>query len=119
MDDPNDPLSFTYPDASAADAGPSLPIILISAVVGVGCGIFGLYVAYQLLFLIAPVSAGLGTLALLTGIGVSAAVLGRFTDSQATLLNMGISCGVVFFAAIFFGFCLLIGAITATFTLAG
>jgi len=119
MDDPDDPLSFTFPESSAPASGPSLPIILISAAVGAGCGILGLYVAYQLLFLIAPVSAGLATLALLAGIGVSAGVLGRLTDSRATVLNMGLSCGLVFFTAVFFGFCLLIGAITATFTLAG
>lgn len=115
MDDLNDPLSLPFPESSTPASGPSLPIILISGAVGVVCGIFGLYVAYQLLYLIAPVSAALGTLALFTGIGVSAALLGRLTESRATLLNMGMSCGLVFFAAIFFGFCLLIGAISATF----
>ena len=114
MDDLQDPQFFAFPDPTAGTTGPSLPIILISAVVGLGSGVIVLYVAYQLLYLIAPVSAGLATLALLAGIGVSAGLLSRLTDNRAALLNMGMSCGLVFFTAIFMGFCLLIGVVSAT-----
>lgn len=126
MDDLHDPHYFTFPDPAIDSEigptdglfdGPSLAIVLISAVVGMGSGVIVLYVTYQLLYLIAPLSAGLATLALLGGIGVSAGLLSRLTHSRSALLNAGLSCGLVFFTALFFGFCLLIGAVSATFLL--
>lgn len=95
---------------------PSLPIIFFSAAAGVSSGIIALYVAYRLLLLSLPWSAGLATLAMLAVLGFTSASLSILTRSHP-LANMALSCGLLLLVLFFFGLCSFVGALAATLLL--
>lgn len=101
------------------DNGPSLPIILISAACGIGGGVLGLYISYDLLGFGTAISAGLATLAMLFGLGVSGAALTAATGEQRALLNMAFSCTLILLVALFLAMCAVTGAVIATLLLSG
>jgi hypothetical protein len=112
---PDRPPLVTFPEyAEQPPALPSLPIILISAVVGLGSGVFGLYGAYELLRLTIQASAAVATLCLMAGTGGTAAGLSALTDRRATWANVAFGCGTLALMLIFFSLCLVIGVIAAT-----
>lgn len=100
-----------------SDSAPSLAVILISAACGIGFGVIGLYIAYQLLGFTIQLSAAAAILAASMGLGISGALLSAITGSRAAVANIFFSCGLVIATVIFFGLCTLVGAIAATFVL--
>jgi hypothetical protein len=108
------PLATSPEYAEQPPALPSLPVVLISVLIGLGSGVFGLYGAYVLLQLTIQASAAVATLSLIAGTSGVAAGFSSLTDRQATLVNVALSCGLVMLMLIFFSLCLLIGVITAT-----
>ena len=106
------------PDASGSDNGaPSLPIILLSAACGISAGIIGAYLARFILHLNPPASAAMGTLSMLGVLAAVGIALSQLVESRAATANIAMSCGLVFFTMLFFGFCTLSGAFVATFIL--
>jgi hypothetical protein len=97
--------------------GPSLPIILASAACGVAAGIIGLYFSYELFRFTLPASAALATLLALAVLAGLAAGLTNLLGSEAYLPNISMSCGLLVLSVLFFGVCILSGAITATILL--
>jgi hypothetical protein len=95
---------------------PSLPIILFSAACGLGTGILAFYVFYRLLLLNLPLSTGIATLCLLAMLSGSAGGLSLATGSNP-ILNVAFGCGLILLTLVFFTFCSLIGALTATLVL--
>jgi hypothetical protein len=59
-------------------------------------------------------SAGLATLMLLFGLGISGAILSAATGSRAAPVNILFSCGVILLAIFFLALCLLVGALFGT-----
>lgn len=117
---PGDDFLFeesVYDDVSAQDSGPSLPIILLSAACGLGSGLLAFYISYGLLGWGPQLSAGIATLALLTGLGVVGGGLSVLSGSRAGWINILFSCGVVFLCVLFLGLCVVAGAIVATLIL--
>jgi hypothetical protein len=112
---PDDPLHDFEPDVDLP-AGPSLPIILFSAACGIGAGIIVFYVAYRMLVLSAPLSAGMATLFLLGVLSVVAGVLSALTRSSP-LANIIFGCGLIVLTVAFFLFCSLVGALAAALML--
>ena len=96
---------------------PSLPIILISVFVGLGSGALGLYLAYGALGWSLPASAAFATLTLLMGLAASAGGLSSLEGTGSGWINLGLSCGLLLLLLIYFGFCLLVGAVAATLAL--
>ena len=111
------PNAPDVPPFDPDDAAPSTPIILISAAFGIGLAVVSLYVAYQLLGMNIQISAGIATLALSLGLGISGALLSSLTESRAAVANIFFSCGLVVATLLFFGLCTLVGAIAATLLL--
>jgi hypothetical protein len=95
---------------------PSLPIILFSAACGISSGIIALYVAYRLILLSLPWSAGVATLVMLGVLSLTSAGLSSLTRSHL-LANTAFSCGLLLLALFFFGLCSFVGALAATLLL--
>lgn len=119
---PDEDAQFGVVDASLSeleytDSAPSLAIILISAACGIGFGVIGLYITYQLLGLTIQLSVAAAVFAASLGLGFSGALLSAVTGSRAAVANIFFSCGLVIATGIFFGLCTLVGAIAATFVL--
>jgi hypothetical protein len=91
-----------------------LPIILFSAASGVASGVIALFITYRWLQWGVEVSAGLATLALLFGLGLSGAILSAATRARAAPVNILFSCGLILLAVFFLALCLLVGALFST-----
>jgi hypothetical protein len=115
LERPDEPPFELEPEVDLP-AGPSLPIILISAACGIGAGIIVFYITYRMLLLGAPLSAGIATLVLLAILSMVAGVLSALTRSSP-LANIIFSCGVIALTIAFFGFCSLVGALAAALLL--
>lgn len=109
---PFDPIDFAEDEPRT----PSLPIILFSAACGMSGGIVVLYIAYRLVQLTLPWSAGLATLVMMGILGVTSAGLSLLTRSH-TVANVALSCGLLLLALFFFGLCSFVGALAATLLL--
>jgi len=96
---------------------PSLPIILLSAACGLAGGIIGLYVTVRVLQWNIQVSMALATLIVLFGLGTVSWILSALTGSRAFWTNIGFSCGLILISLLFFGLCLVSGALVATLML--
>lgn len=112
------PLDLLFSDSSVEQdvdrAAPSLPIILISAACGIASGVFGLYIGYVLLNLSIPLSAGLATLSMLFGLGISGAALTAAIGQRGAFYNMLFSCTLIVLVILFMTICATVGAIVAT-----
>ena len=104
-------------ETDSDDQGPSLPIILFSAASGVAGGVIGLYITYDVLAWEIQPSVFIAVLCLSLGIGLAGAGLSALTESRATLGNIALSCGLILVSMLFLGFCMLLGALAATFLL--
>ena len=82
MDD-FDPDDLEADELGERRHAPSLPIILFSAASGVAGGVIGLFISYRWLQWGIELSAGLATLLLLFGLGISGAILSAATGSRA------------------------------------
>jgi len=96
-------------------SAPSLPIILISATLGLSAAILGFYVCYHMLRLDIRISAGVAALCLSAALGMSGAGLSTLTGSRSAISNISFSCGLIMLTFAFFGACGLVGALVATF----
>ena len=96
---------------------PSLPIILVSAAVGVATSVVTFFLLSELTSLRLEWSVGFSTLALLFGMGACGALLSAATGSRAAVPNMLFSCGTILLLALFFGICIVTGALGATLLL--
>lgn len=110
----DDPFIVSFSEEEASDA-PSLPVIILSAAFGLAAGAIALYLCYEIFYLIAPISIGLALLAMLSVIGFTASFFSAMAGLRSTFLNVTLSCGLVLFLLIFFGFCVLTGVLFATF----
>ena len=106
--------AFESEEAVTRRHAPSLPIILFSAASGVSGGVIGLFISYKWLQWGVELSAGLATLMLLFGLGISGAILSAATGSRAAPVNILFSCGVILLAVFFLALCLLVGALVGT-----
>ncbi|HMN28751.1 MAG TPA: hypothetical protein PKE45_11430, partial [Caldilineaceae bacterium] len=106
---PDDQLLDLDPEVDFP-AGPSLPIILFSAACGIGAGVIIFYVAYRMLFMSLPLSAGVATLFLLGTLSLVAGLLSALTRSNP-VANIVFGCGLIALTATFFAFCSLVGAL--------
>ena len=97
-----------------SNEGPSLSIILISAACGMAGGVFGLYISYGVLGWRISLSAGLTTLGLLVGLGLSGAALTAATGERGAVVNMVFSCTLVALVVLFMTMCAVAGAAVAT-----
>lgn len=107
-------------DAVLADdvrEAPSLPIILISAALGVVAGVATFYLLWEVVALRLVWSAGFATLAMLFGLGATGGVLSAASGSRAAVPNILFSCATILLILLFFGLCLLTGALGATLLL--
>lgn len=114
---PPAPLPIERVLADEVRDAPSLPIILVSAAIGVVAGVATFFVLWEIAGLRIEYSVGLGTLALLFGLGATGAVLSAATGSRAAVPNILFSCGVIMMILLFFGICTLSGALGATLLL--
>ena len=96
-----------------ADAGPSLPIILLSAASAIASGIIILYITYRLLGVEIELSAGIATFGASLALGLTGAGLSLLTGSRAAMSNIAFSCGLIVISVLFLGVCTLVGAVTA------
>lgn len=96
---------------------PSLPIILFSAACGVAGGVIGFYLSSIMAGLGVELSAGIATLAMLFGLGISGAVLSALTGSRAAPVNILFSCGLILLALLVLALCALAGALAGTLLL--
>lgn len=94
----------------------SWPIIFFSTACGVGLGILALYIAYRMIRLPLPWSAGLATLCMIGVLGGMSAGLSILTRSH-TIANVALSCGLIVVTLLFFGLCSFVGALAATLLL--
>lgn len=84
--DPLDDLGeFETDEEAERRRAPSLPIILFSAASGVAGAVIALFVSYRWLQWGVELSAGLATLALLFGLGISGAILSAATGQHREL----------------------------------
>ena len=113
-EDPNRTDLYDNADLDFDDSGPSLPIILISAAVGIAGGVIGLYIFYTLLGWELPASVFVAVLGASTGLGVAGAGLTALTGSRAAVANIVMSCGLIMVSVVFLGLCMLVGALVAT-----
>ncbi len=93
---------------------PSLPIILVSVFVGLGCGALGLYVAYEILRFMVPFSVAFATLAMLAGLSIASGGLSALAGEGSGWINFGFSCGLTLLIMLYLGFCMLVGVLAAT-----
>lgn len=112
IETPDDSTLFAADSATEYAAGPSLPIILFSAAGGLGVGVIAFYVTYRSLLLELPLSAGITTLTVLAVLSMLSGGLSALIRSNA-LLNTLFSCGLIVLMVLFFGFCSLLGALSA------
>lgn len=110
VDELNDDVIDEFDDA---DAGPSLPIILLSAASAIASGIIVLYVTYRLLGVEIELSAGLATFGASIALGITGAGLSLVTGSRSAMSNIAFSCGLIVISVLFLGICTLLGAVTA------
>jgi len=96
-----------------ADAGPSLPIILLSAASAIASGIIILYITYRLLGVEIELSAGIATFGASLALGLTGAGLSLLTGSRAAMSNIAFSCGLIVISVLFLGVCTLVGAVAA------
>lgn len=111
----HDPLESVL--AAEAREAPSLPIILVSAAIGVVAGVATFFLTSEILSLRIELSVGLAVLALCFGLGATGGVLSAATGSRAAVPNILFSCGVILLVLLFFGICMLAGALGATLLL--
>lgn len=109
---------FEETDAAFIEPGPSLPIILVSAACGIAGGVIGLYITYTVLGWELPASVFVAILFLCLGLGLSGAGLTVLTGSRATVANIAMSCGIIAVSVLFFGLCVLVGAVAGALLLA-
>ncbi len=93
--------------------GPSLPIILLSAASAIAGFITALYVAYQELAFSIEASAAIATFFASAVLGVTGAALSVITRTRSATSNIAFSCGLILLSVLFFGLCLLVGAVAA------
>ena len=108
---------FSLPDVDNERSAPSLPIILLSAASGVSAGIIALYITYNLLGLAIEWSVAIAILGLSVALGSTGALLSALTGSRAATGNIAFSCGLIVVTLLFFGLCIFVGAMAATFIL--
>ena len=101
-------------DVDDYDDAPSLPVVLLSAISGIGGGVIALYVGYGVLHLGIQLTAALATLGLLFGVGVSGAAMSAVTGTRGAATNMLFSCGVIVLVLVFLSVCMVFGAVAAT-----
>lgn len=104
--------------AEEARTGPSLPIILFSAAFGIAAAVIGFYLAWEIATLRLEWSVVAGVLALCFGLGASGAFLSAVTGSRSAMTNIGMSCGLIVITLLFFGLCIVVGALAATLMIA-
>ena len=86
---------------AADDNRPSLPVILISAACGIAGGSIGLYLGYVAFGLNVAYSAGIATLCMLFGLGVSGAVLTAVSKQRNAFINIAFSCTLIVLVVLF------------------
>jgi hypothetical protein len=109
-----DPEGFESGEVEERYHAPSLPIILFSSASGVAGAVIALFISYKWMQWGIELSAGLATLALLFGLGISGAMLSAATGSRAAPVNILFSCGLILLAVFFLALCLLVGALVST-----
>jgi hypothetical protein len=112
-----DDLPAEVDEVGDARFGPSLPIILFSAACGVAGGVIGLYAGTTVFGIGIELSAGVATLAMLFGLGISGAVLSALSGSRAAPVNILFSCGLILLALMMLALCALAGALAGTLLL--
>lgn len=99
--------------AGALQSGPSLSIILLCAASAVAGFIIALYVSYRELAFSLQASAAIATFFSSVVLGLTGAALSAITNSRAATSNIVFSCGLIVLSLLFFGLCLLAGAVAA------
>jgi hypothetical protein len=94
---------------------PSLPIILLSVLAGLGTSALVLYAIYTWTSLSLAWSVAVATLALTGSVAGTAFGLSALHDPRSGVLNVGFSCGFTLLLLLFLGFCLFSGMLAATF----
>ncbi len=107
---------FPYDDRESYfdDAGPSLPIILMSTAAGIAGGVIGLYITYIVMGWDLPAGIFVAVLCTCAGLGISGAALTALTGSRAATANIAMSCALILASAVFLSLCMVSGAIVAT-----
>lgn len=120
LDYPNQYVDEQYVDETttlyqteAVPSGPSLSIILLCAASAVAGFIIALYVSYRELALSIQASAAIATFFSSVVLGLTGAALSAITNSRAVTSNIAFSCGLIVLSLLFFGLCLLAGAVAA------
>lgn len=103
----------TYTSPTLITSGPSIAIILLSAASAIAGFIIALYVSYRELAFSIEASAAIATLFASASLGVTGAALSAVTQSRAATSNIAFSCGLILISLLFFGLCLLVGAVAA------
>lgn len=96
------------------DSAPSAPIILLGAAAGLLCGMIGFYVSYQIIGIGIELTTAVALIALFIGLTVSSIGLSSLASSSALMSNLAFSCGLVVLSVLFFGLCIVSGALGAT-----
>jgi len=96
------------------DAGPSLPIILISAAAGLAGGVIGLYLTYTVLGWDLAASVFVAVLCASLALGIVGASLSALAGTRAAAANIAMSCGLIVVSLAFLSLCTLSGALVAT-----
>lgn len=96
---------------------PSLPIILVSAAMGIIGGVATYFILQQLFNVRVEYSVAAAVLALCFGLGATGGILSAATGSRAAVPNILFSCGVILLAGLFLGLCMVVGALGATLSL--
>lgn len=117
LDEGLDDLPAEVEQQFDAPYAPSLPIILFSAACGVAGGVLGVFISTKWLGFGIELSAGIGALAMLFGLGVSGAVLSALTGSRAAPVNILFSCGLILLTLLMLALCVLAGALAGTLLL--
>ena len=97
---------------------PTLPIVLVSLIAGIGFSIVALYLAYVIFDLGVQWSAALATLVLVGSVSATAALLSFLHDERTIGLNVGFSCAFTLLLLAFVGGCLVAGIAAAMVALA-
>lgn len=105
---------FGYGMLASRNQSPSAPIILLSAAAGLLFGMIAFYLAYQLLWLRAEIATGISLIALFIGLAITSIGLSNLTHSTAMVSNLTFSCGLILLSVLFFGLCIVTGALGAT-----
>lgn len=119
---PQDLFEFGYPELdyemlAPRDQSPSAPIILLSAAVGLLVGMITFYISYQLLWLRIEVTTGISLVMLFIGLAITSIGLSSLSRSEAVMSNLAFSCGLILLSVLFFGLCIVTGALGATILL--